>query len=155
LSRRKRKFKREITADPKYNSTVIAKFINQVMRKGKKSTAEKVVYQAFDIIEKRTKQEPTQIFDEALKNVSPVLEVKSKRIGGANYQIPIEVRTQRKATLAMRWIIGTARTGRGKPMSEKLATELIAASKKEGEAMKKRENIQRMAEANRAFAHFA
>ena len=155
MSRRKRKFKREITADPKYNSTVIAKFINQVMRKGKKSTAEKVVYQAFDIIEKRTKQEPTQIFDEALKNVSPVLEVKSKRIGGANYQIPIEVRTQRKATLAMRWIIGTARTGRGKPMSEKLATELIAASKKEGEAMKKRENIQRMAEANRAFAHFA
>ncbi len=155
MPRRKRKFKREITADSKYNSTVVAKFINQVMRKGKKSTAEKVVYQAFDLIKKRTKKEPTEIFDEALKNVAPVLEVKSKRIGGANYQIPIEVRTPRKTTLAMRWIIEVARFQKGKPMSEQLALELIAASKGEGEAMKKRENIQRMAEANRAFAHFA
>jgi len=155
MPRRKRKFKREITADSRYNSTAVAKFINQVMRKGKKSTAEKVVYQAFDLIKKKTKKESTEIFDEALKNVAPVLEVKSKRIGGANYQIPIEVRTPRKTTLAMRWIIEVARFQKGRSMSEKLAVELIAASKGEGEAMKKRENIQRMAEANRAFAHFA
>lgn len=142
-------------ADPKYNSTVVAKFINQVMRRGKKSVAQKVVYEAFEIIQEKTKKEPTEIFDQALKNVAPVLEVKSKRIGGANYQIPIEVRTPRKMTLAMRWIIGTARLARGKPMALKLASELIAASRKEGAAMKKRENIQRMAEANRAFAHFA
>lgn len=155
MSRRKRKFKREIKSDPRYQSTVVAKFINQVMRRGKKAVAQKIVYSAFDIIEKKIKKEPTQIFDTALKNVAPILEVKSKRIGGANYQIPIEVRTPRKMTLAMRWIIGAARQARGKPMAEKLASELIAASRREGVAMKKRENIQRMAEANRAFAHFA
>lgn len=155
MARRKRKFKREVIPDPKYNSTVVAKFINQVMRRGKKSVAQKVVYHAFEIIQEKTKREPTEIFDQALKNVAPVLEVKSKRIGGANYQIPIEVRTSRKMTLAMRWIIEAAHSVGGKPMPEKLAFELIAASRKEGAAMKKRENIQRMAEANRAFAHFA
>lgn len=155
VPRRKRKFKRDIIPDPKYDSTLVARFINQVMRRGKKSVAQRVVYAAFDLIAEKTKKDPTEIFEVALKNVSPVMEVKSKRIGGANYQIPIEVRVGRKTTLAMRWIITAARTQRGKAMREKLADELIAAAQKQGVAIKKRNDIQRMAEANRAFAHFA
>ncbi len=155
MPRRKRKFKREILPDPKYNSVTVARFVNHLMQRGKKSVAEGILYRALDIVVEKTKKDALEIFDLALKNVAPVLEVKSKRIGGANYQIPVEVRMPRKMTLAMRWIIGAARLRKGRPMAEKLAEELITASKREGEAMRKRENIQRMAEANRAFAHFA
>jgi len=151
----KKKKKIDVLPDSIYDSVVIAKFINQVMRKGKKSVAEKVVYQAFEEIKKKTKKEPLEVFEEALKNASPLLEVKSKRIGGATYQVPMPVEKDRKLTLAMRWIIEAARSRKGKPMSEKLAEELIAAAENTGKAIKKRENIHRMAEANRAFAHFA
>ena len=147
--------KRDIAPDPRYNSTVIAKFINYLMREGKKSTAQHVLYSAFDIIAEKTKKDPMEVFDAALKNVSPSLEVRSRRIGGANYQIPIEVRGSRRNALAFRWIIGAARAGKGKPMADRLAAELIDASKGEGAAIKKREDVHRMAEANRAFAHFA
>lgn len=125
------------------------------MTRGKKSVAIRIVHNAFDLIKERTKQEPIDVFDRAIRNVAPVLEVKSKRIGGANYQVPIEVRGERKLALAFRWIIGAARSRKGKPMFEKLAEELISASNKEGDAIKKREDVHRMAEANRAFAHFA
>lgn len=144
-----------VVPDYKYNNPAVNKFINYLMKGGKKSVARTVVYDAFDIIEKKAKQDPMNVFDSALKNVSPVLEVKSKRVGGANYQVPIQVRGDRRNMLSMRWIIIAARSQKGKPMREKLATELIAASQGEGAAMKKKENTERMAQANRAFAHFA
>lgn len=147
--------RRTIVPDPKFGNVVIAKFVNQLMRRGKKSVAQRILYDAFDVISAKTKQDPLQIFDTALKNVSPVLEVKSRRIGGANYQIAIEVRPERRQTLAMRWLLLAARGRKGAAMTVKLADELIAASKKEGGAMKKREDVHRMAEANRAFSHFA
>lgn len=147
--------KRKIKADPKYDDLVIAKFINLLMRQGKKSTAQVIIYKAFDIIKDKTSKEAKAVFEQAIKNVVPILEVKSKRIGGANYQIPIEVKGDRKLALAMRWIIEAANSRKGKPMREKLALELIDASNKQGEAIKKREDVHRMAEANRAFAHFA
>lgn len=146
--------KRIIAPDPKFGSSVIAKFINQIMRKGKKSTAQRLFYKSFDIISEKTKKDPLEIFDMALKNVAPAVEVKSKRIGGANYQIPMEVRGDRRQALAFRWILGAAREKKGKEMAEKLAEELIAASQKTGAAMAKRDDVHRMAEANRAFAHF-
>lgn len=149
------KFRREIAPDPKFGNVVIAKFVNHLMKGGKKTTAHRILYGAFDRISETTKQDPLQIFDLALKNVTPVLEVKARRIGGANYQIAIEVRPQRRHTLAMRWILNAARERKGAPMSRRLADELIAASKKEGGAMKKREDVHRMAESNRAFSHFA
>ncbi|PIU01497.1 30S ribosomal protein S7 [bacterium (Candidatus Torokbacteria) CG09_land_8_20_14_0_10_42_11] len=155
MPRRKRKYKREILPDPKYHSETIAKFVNHLMERGKKSVSERVLYRALELVAEKTKKDGLEIFDLAMKNVTPVLEVKSKRIGGANYQIPIEVRTPRKMALAMRWLIGAARAAKGKPMADKLAEELMLAAKGEGEAMRKRENVQRMAEANRAFAHFA
>lgn len=147
--------KREIAPDPKFGSVVITKFVNQLMRRGKKTVAQRVLYDAFDRVSEKTKQDPLQIFDLAMKNVSPVLETKPRRIGGANYQIAIEVRSERRQTLAMRWILEAARAKKGAPMADKLADEFLAASKKEGAAMKKREDIQRMAESNRAFSHFA
>ena len=147
--------KRKIAPDHKFNSILIARFINQIMRRGKKSIAEKVVYSAFDVISEKTKQDPLQIFEQAIKNIAPGVEVRSRRIGGANYQIPVEVRGARRETLAFRWIIEAARARKGKPMHQRMATELIDASKKQGDAMKKREDVHRMAEANRAFAHFA
>ncbi len=134
---------------------MIAKFINLIMERGKKSVAQSVVYDCFAIISERTKQDPLDVFDRAIKNVAPVLEVKSRRVGGANYQIPIEVRGDRRLALALRWIIGAAKSRTGKPMREKLAEEFIDASERRGDAMKKKEDVQRMAEANRAFAHFA
>ncbi len=152
---RKKKKKTIILPDPVYDNVVIAKFINQVMRKGKKTIAEKIVYQSFEGIKKKTKKDPLEVFEEALKNASPLLEVKSKRIGGATYQVPIPVEKDRKLTLAMRWIIEAAKSKKGKPMAGKLAEELIAAAENTGKAIKKKENIHRMAEANRAFAHFA
>jgi len=152
--RRKRQFKREILPDPKYQNVVAAKFINRLMTGGKKSVARGVFYDAFDIIAKQQK-DPLQIFDEAIKNVSPAVEVKSKRIGGANYQVPREVRGERRLSLAIRWLIGAAQSKKGKPMAEKLAEELLLASKNEGNAIKKKLDTHRMAEANKAFAHFA
>lgn len=147
--------KRIIPPDYRYNNPTVSKFINYIMMGGKKSIARTIVYDAFDIMGKKTKEEPMDVFDKALKNVAPTLEVKSKRIGGANYQVPMQVRGDRRNTLAMRWIIGAARSGKGKPMSERLAMELAAAARGEGEAIRKRENTERMAQANRAFAHFA
>ncbi|MDD5567572.1 MAG: 30S ribosomal protein S7 [Patescibacteria group bacterium] len=147
--------RRKIEADPKHNNLIIAKFINYVMRRGKKSVAQAIIYDMLDDISKKTKQDPLEIFDRGLKNVTPILEVKSRRIGGANYQIPVEVRGDRRITLAMRWLIKAAQTRKGMPMSQKLAEEFIAASNNQGEAIKKKEDVHRMAEANRAFAHFA
>ncbi len=147
--------KREIAPDPVYNNTALAKFINYIMSRGKKTVAQKIVYQAFAEIEKQTKKKPLEVFDLAIKNVSPLLEVKARRIGGANYQVPIEVRGERRFNLACRWLIQAAKGKKGKPMASKLAQELIEASQKQGEAIKKKEEVHRMAEANRAFAHFA
>ncbi len=153
--RGKKASKRKILPDPKYKNVNIAKFINYIMRKGKKSVAQKIVYRAFDILKEKTKQEPLDIFNQAVKNVSPLLEVKSRRIGGANYQIPFQVRGERKLALAYRWIIEASRNKKGKPMEEKLATEILSAYNNEGDAIKKKQDMHRMAEANRAFAHFA
>lgn len=153
--RRKRNLTREITPDPKYSNVKIAKFINYVMRKGKKSVAQGVVYRTFDTVEKKYKQDPLVVFETALKNAGPAVEVKARRIGGATYQVPREVRGERKMALAFRWIIGAARSKKGKSMHEKLADELVAASKNEGNAVKKRMDTHRMAEANKAFAHFS
>lgn len=147
--------KRIIQPDSVYDSAMLAKFINQIMRRGKKNTAQKIVYGAFAIIKEKTKKEPLEIFELALKNASPVLEVKPKRIGGATYQVPTEVRTDRKITLATRWLIQAAKHKKGKPMKEKLAEELLNAANNTGSAIKKKEDTHRMAEANRAFAHFA
>lgn len=152
---RKKKVKRTILSDPVYDNAVVAKFINQVMRKGKKNTARKIVYNAFDIIKEKTKKEPLEIFDLALKNATPLLEVKPKRIGGATYQVPRQVSAERGFALAVRWLIKTAKSKKGKPMREKLAEELINAANNTGAAIKKKEDTHRMAEANRAFAHFA
>jgi len=154
---RKRKTKREILPDPVYSNVLVAKLINQVMRKGKKSMARKIVYGAFDMIKEKTKKDPLEVFEQALQNASPLLEVKPKRVGGATYQVPREVRGERKITLAMRWIITAAKSkkGKGGPMREKLVEELMLAAKNEGSAIKKKEDTHRMAEANRAFAHFS
>ncbi len=153
--RAKRAARRKRNTDPKFNNTTVAKFISYVMRDGKKSVAQQIIYDMFDLISSKTKNDPLDIFDQALRNATPVLEVKSRRIGGANYQIPVEVRGERKHTLAMRWIINAASERKGKPMADKLAMEIIDASNKQGEAIKKKEDVHRMAEANRAFAHFA
>lgn len=152
--RRKRKFQREILPDPKFQNVLVAKFINHLMTRGKKSVAQRVLYDSFNIIEKQQK-DPIQIFDEAFKNVSPAMEVKSKRVGGANYQVPREVRGERKIALATRWIINASRSRKGMPMSKRLAEEFLAAAKNEGNAIKKKQDMHRMAEANKAFAHFS
>lgn len=153
--RRKVKNRRQPGPDPLYNSVNVSKFINYVMLDGKKTIAEKIVYGSFEIIKEKTKQEPNEVFELALKNVGPITEVRSRRVGGANYQVPREVRAERRLALAMRWILEMARKQSGKPMKECLANELILASNNEGEAVKKRENTHKMAEANKAFAHFA
>ena len=156
MPRRPVKKKHEMQPDSMYGSLLVEKLINHLMYDGKKSTARLVVYRALDEIKKKTKSEnPVEFFERAIENVSPQIEVRSRRVGGANYQVPREVRSQRKLALAMRWIIQASRSGKGKPMAEKLAAELISAAKKEGQAYKKREDTHKMAEANRAFAHFA
>ena len=150
------KFKqRQIAPDRTYNSVTVARFINQVMKDGKKSKARKIVYSAFDIIKEKTKQEPIDVFEKALKEASPAVEVRPRRIGGATYQVPIEVDGKRGLSLSIRWILAVSRARKGKAMHEKLAEEIIAAAKGEGEAIKKKMNVQKMAEANRAFAHLA
>jgi small subunit ribosomal protein S7 len=154
--RRKLKTKKAIQPDLVYNSDKVAKFINYVMERGKKTVARKVVYDAFDLIKEKEKVEnPVEVFDTALKNTMPMMEVRSRRVGGANYQVPREVRPERRNQLSMKWIIDAARAKKGAEMYKKLADEIIAASKNEGEAVKKRENTHKMAEANKAFAHFA
>lgn len=145
-----------VKPDLKYNSTKVAKFVNHLMHDGKKSVAQKVVYDALDIIKDKMKVEnPMEIFELALKNAAPIVEVRSRRVGGANYQVPVEVRMERRQFLAMTWILEAARSKKGQPMRIKLSEEIMLASKNEGEACKKRENVHKMAEANKAFAHFA
>jgi len=153
--RKKRVYKKFHQPDGVYSRVELGRFINYVMKDGKKSTAEKLVYSALDKIKEITKGDPMLVFDKALENAMPLLEVASKRVGGANYQVPREVRPERRFILALRWIIGAARSKKGKGMADKLAEELIAASKNEGAAIKKKLDMHRMAEANRAFAHFA
>lgn len=154
--RRKRNYKRDVAPDPRYNDELISRFINQVMLDGKKSTAETVVYDTFEILKKKEKEaDPIAVFHTAISNIAPQVEVKSRRVGGANYQVPCEVRSERKNALAFRWILAAARGKKGSPIAVRLAEEILLAFKKEGEAMKKRESVHRMAEANKAFAHFA
>ncbi len=154
----RRKVKNRNIAEPDivYNSQKLGKFINNIMWSGKKETARKIVYGAFDVIKEKTgNPNPLEVFDTAIKNASPMMEVRSRRIGGANYQVPVEVRPERKLALAMRWIIDAARNKKGEAMHKKLAEEIMLASKNEGSACKKREDTHKMAEANKAFAHFA
>jgi len=154
MARRKVAEKREVAPDPVYKSRTIAKFINKIMKDGKKSKAEKICYECFNIIQKRTKKNPLEVFLTALENVKPTLEVRPRRVGGATYQVPVEVRPERREALAIRWIVEFARQRKGKPMKEKLADEIIQAYRGEGAAVKKKEDTHKMAEANRAFAHY-
>jgi len=147
--------KRVPNPDLRYGNATVAKFVNHVMMRGKKAAARKIVYGALDLVKEKTKKDPVEVFERALENVAPMLEVRSRRVGGATYQVPIQVKEHRKESLAARWIIGAARSKKGKPMAEKLAEELMAAYNREGVAFKKKEDTHRMAEANRAFAHFA
>lgn len=152
----RRAYKKHIIApDSLYNDVSVAQLINKVMQQGKKTTARSIVYGAFEDIKAKTQKEPLEIFKLAVENASPLLEVKPKRIGGATYQVPMEVRQERKVFLALKWIIDGARSGKGKSMQEKLGQEIIAVSKNEGAAMKRKADMHRMAEANKAFAHFA
>ena len=154
--RRKVKNRNIVQPDPIYNSPKVAKLINYIMNDGKKEAARKIVFGALAIIKEQAKVEnPMEIFVNALKNITPLMEVRSRRVGGANYQVPVEVRPDRRIALAYRWLIGAARGKKGKPMHKKLAEELLMAAKNEGDAVKKRENVHKMAEANKAFAHFA
>jgi small subunit ribosomal protein S7 len=155
MPRRREIPKRVVPADPVYNSTLVTKFISTIMREGKRSLAERTLYDSFEIIKERTGDDPLKVFKKALDNVKPSLEVKSRRVGGSNYQVPIEVNPNRRMSLSIRWLVGYARArGDGKTMEEKLANELLDASNLRGGAVKKREDTHRMAEANKAFAHY-
>jgi small subunit ribosomal protein S7 len=154
VSRRKKSVKRPILADARYDSQTVSKFINAMMMQGKKSVAERLFYGAMDLVEQRTSQPGVNIFKQALSNLKPVVEVKSRRVGGATYQVPVEVRPERRTALAMRWLITYSRERNEKSMAERLAAEVIAASKGEGNAVKKKDDTHRMAEANKAFAHY-
>ena len=154
MPRRAKVFKREILPDPKFGNQTITLFINKLMQKGKKATVQNIVYDAFDIIEKQTKKNPTDVFNDALKNSTPLLQVKARRVGGATYQVPIEVPAKRGMMMAMRWLVLYSRERSGHSMAEKLAAELISASQGEGSTIKKRQDVHKMAEANKAFAHF-
>jgi len=148
-----KKKKIQLIPDSRYNNIIIAKFINYVMERGKKSVARKIVYEALEILKEKSKQDPVDVFEKAIQNASPVLEVRSRRIGGAKYQVPVEVSKERRLALSMRWIIGAAKEGKGS-MKERLAKELLEAADNTGKAIRKKENVHRMAEANKAFAHF-
>lgn len=152
--RRKRAEIRSTTPDPRYNSVVVAKFVNNLMERGKKSLATRIVYEALDTLEERTKRPAMEVFEEALKNATPLVEVKPRRVGGATYQIPVEISANRRMALAMRWLIDSARKRSGRDMAARLAAELMDAARNEGTTVKKREDTHRMAEANQAFAHF-
>jgi len=154
MPRRREVPKRQILPDPKFGSETLAKFVNILMLDGKKSTAEKITYGALDVIGERTKRDPLEVFEEALENVRPTVEVKSRRVGGATYQVPVEVRASRRTALAMRWLVDASRKRGEKSMGVRLAGELIDASENRGTAVKKREDTHRMAEANKAFAHY-
>ena len=154
MPRRREVAKREVLPDPKYNNKLVAKFINNLLKKGKKSVAESILYGALDIIEKRVKEPPVEIFEKAVGNVKPMIEVKSRRVGGSTYQVPTEVMPSRRVALAIRWLITNARGRAEKTMREKLAAELLDAANNRGAAIKKREGVHKMAEANKAFAHY-
>ena len=155
MPRRKRIFRKNFKPDSKFGSLLVSKFINSIMERGKKTIAEKIMYDAFDIIHEKTKKGGLNTFEQSIKNVAPLVELKSRRVGGANYQVPIPVSGDRRTTLAIRWVKDAAFSKKGKRMAEKLADEFIDAANKTGAAMKKREDVHRMAEANKAFAHFA
>lgn len=152
--RKRRAIKRDVLPDPIYNSKVVTKLINQIMQDGKKGTAQKILYEAFDIIKEKTGKDPIEVYNQALENIKPALEVKNRRVGGSNYQVPIEVSEDRAQTLALRWLVNYARLRNGRGMAEKIANEIIDAANETGGAFKKREDTHKMAEANRAFAHF-
>lgn len=154
MPRRRRPDKREITPDPRYGSDELSRFINKVMMGGKKTTAQRIVYEAMDLLEEETKQSPLDVFRAAMQRATPQLEVKPRRVGGATYQVPIEVRSTRREALGMRWLINSARARTGRPMSQRLYEELLDASKGQGAAVKRREDLHRMADANKAFVHY-
>ena len=154
MPRRNRPPKREIAPDIKYNSVLVSRFINKLMKDGKKSTAQTIFYDALDIVETRAKRPGVEVFEQAVRNVTPMIEVKPRRVGGATYQVPVEVQPGRQLSLAVRWLVQTARNRPGKSMAEKLANELLDAANNTGQTIKKREDTHRMAEANRAFAHY-
>lgn len=154
MARRRRAEKRRVDPDPKYQSLMLARFINKTMHSGKKSTAQRIVYSALDIIENTEKKSGMDVFEQAIRNTSPLLEVKPRRVGGATYQVPREVRSDRSLTMAMRWLLSASRAKTGRPMAHKLAEELMDAAKGQGAAAKRREDLHRMAEANRAFVHY-
>ncbi len=152
--RKRRAVKRDVLPDPIYNSKVVSKLINQIMQDGKKGTAQRILYEAFDIIKEKTGKDPIEVYNQALENIKPALEVKTRRVGGSNYQVPIEVSEDRAQTLALRWLVNYAKLRNGKGMAEKLAFEIIDAAASTGGAVKKREDTHKMAEANKAFAHY-
>lgn len=154
MPRRNRPQLRKIIPDPRFHSQVLAKFINNVMERGKKSLATRIVYDALDLVAERTNRPPLEVFEEALKNATPLVEVKARRVGGATYQVPIEIRSDRRQALAMRWLISNARTRGGRSMAIRLANELMDTARGEGATVRRREEVHRMAEANQAFAHF-
>ena len=154
MSRKNQAPKRIFYPDPKYGSTVLAKFINFVMNDGKKSTAEKIIYTAFDMIKDKTKDDPIKIFNDAINNIRPNLEVRSRRVGGATYQVPVEVKSKRAQALAIRWLVGASRKRKDKHMVDKIFNEIYDAYERKGSAVKKREDVHKMAESNKAFAHF-
>ena len=152
--RKRRAVKRDVLPDPIYNSKVVTKLINQIMQDGKKGTAEKILYQAFDVVKEKTNQEPMEVYEKALENVKPLLEVKSRRVGGSNVQVPVEVSDDRSQALALRWLVNYAKTRNGRSMAENLANEIMDAANGVGGAVKKRDDVHKMAEANKAFAHY-
>jgi small subunit ribosomal protein S7 len=154
MSRRRRAEKRKITPDPKYGSVELSQFINKIMLNGKKTVAQRIVYHALEQAEQEARRPGVEVFDQAIKNVTPMLEVRSRRVGGATYQVPTEVRPSRRLALGMRWIVTAARARQGRPMAERLAQELLEAARGQGASVKRKEDLHRMAEANRAFAHY-
>ena len=154
MSRRHRAEKRQVLPDPKFKDIVITKFMNQIMQDGKKSTAERIVYGAFDLVENKAKKDPVEVFHSALEAISPAVEVRSRRVGGATYQVPMEVRQERGTAMALRWLVSFSRSRNGRSMAQKLAGELMDAANEAGSAVRKREETHKMAEANKAFAHY-
>jgi len=154
MPRRRGVPKRIIAPDPKYKNTLVSKFINGLMREGKKSISRRIFYDAMDLVERRSKEEPVKVFEQAMENIKPVLEVRSRRVGGATYQVPVEVRTDRRQALAIRWLVGFSKKRGEKSMAQRLAGELLDAYNRRGAAFKKKEDTHRMAEANKAFAHY-
>ena len=154
MPRRSKALKKETRPDPRYGSYVLSKFINKIMLDGKKATAERIMYDALDMVQEQMKKDPMEVFEQALKNVTPLLQVRARRVGGATYQVPVEVKPERGQIMAIRWLVDFARTRTGRSMAEKLAAELVNAAQGEGAAVKKRQDTHKMAEANKAFAHY-